>query len=71
MKALRSMARAKRRAASSAAAPTLIEARFSVPPADDAELIWIESGRSVALSQPAPRCDRWIGPQGRRARLGS
>jgi multidrug efflux pump subunit AcrA (membrane-fusion protein) len=36
-----------------AAASTLIEARFSVPPADDAELIWIASGRSVALSQHA------------------
>ena len=31
------------------AAATLIEARFHSPPASDAELLWVESGRSVAL----------------------
>lgn len=36
-----------------AAAPTLIEARFTVPPADDAELVWIHAGRSVALTRYA------------------
>ena len=31
------------------AAPTLIEARFQTPPDPDAELLWVESGRSLAL----------------------
>lgn len=36
-----------------AAAATLIEARFYVPPADDAELVWVEAGRSVAVTKEA------------------